>query len=376
MTKEEVKKKNLPELHRQVAFGQSNGKIIWQPRIGCWYTDKIFNGSGLPEPYTGMDIFEVYYALGVSARLYEFNSCFKRIEHPKVKITQNKLNETDKAITIHTPVGTQTAVHRQSVNSPHSITLKWEVESLEELKVATWREENVTWEWDQAQFDYWMHKAGDLGAPTIYMPRMNIQCLYLEKMGIEKGVYALYEWPEQIQLFFMKLEENHDRLINLINKSPIDLINFGENVHAGTLSPNLFVKYHLPACQRRCEKLHAAGKFIYAHWDGDTRALLSFVKESGLDGIEAITPQPQGDVTLEEVKDAFGEDLFLIDGLPAIYFDDLYSEEDLVECTHKIIDLFAPKLILGISDEISSSGDIERIRLVDYIVNEYNKNQD
>ena len=375
MTREEVQNKNFPELHRQVAFGQSNGKIIWQPRIGCWYTDKIFESTGLPEPYTGMDIFEVYYALGVSARLYQFNSCFKRIEHPKVKIAHNKLNETDSVTTIHTPVGRQIAVYRQSVNSPHLITLKWEVESLEELKVATWREENVTWEWDQTQFDYWMHKAGDLGAPTIYMPRMNIQCLYLEKMGIEKGVYALYEWPEQIKLFFMKLEENHDRLINLINHSPIDLINFGENVHAGTLSPNLFVKYHLPACQRRCEKLHAAGKFIYSHWDGDTRSLLSFLKESGLDGIEAITPQPQGDVTLEEVKDAFGEDLFLIDGLPAIYFDDLYSEEDLVECTHKIIDLFAPKLILGISDEISSSGDIERIRLVDYIVNEYNNKQ-
>jgi len=194
-------------------------------------------------------------------------------------------------------------------------------------------------------------------------------------MGIEKGVYALYEWPEQIKLFFIKREENHDRLINLINLSPIDLINFGENVHAGTLSPNLFVKYHLPACQRRCEKLHAAGKFIYSHWDGDTKSLLSFVKESGLDGIEAITPQPQGDVTIEEVKDVFGEDLFLIDGLPAIYFDDIYSEGDLVECTHKIIDLFAPKLILGISDEISSSGDIERIRLVDYIVNEYNNKQ-
>ena len=68
--------------------------------------------------------------------------------------------------------------------------------------------------------------------------------------------------------------------------------------------------------------------------------------------------------------------MFLIDGLPAIYFDDLYSEEDLIECTHKIIELFAPKLILGISDEISSTGDIERIRLVDDIVNEYNQKQE
>ena len=43
-----------------------------------------------------------------------------------------------------------------------------------------------------------------------------------------------------------------------------------------------------------------------------------------------------------------------------------------MECVHKIIDLFAPNLILGISDEISSTGDIERIRLVGKIVDEYN----
>ena len=39
----------------------------------------------------------------------------------------------------------------------------------------------------------------------------------------------------------------------------------------------------------------------------------------------------------------------------------------------KILDLFAPHLILGISDEISSTGEIERIRLVGRMVDEYNK---
>lgn len=49
-----------------------------------------------------------------------------------------------------------------------------------------------------------------------------------------------------------------------------------------------------------------------------------------------------------------------------------HSVETLVDCVHKILDLFAPHLILGISDEISSTGDIERIRLVGRIVDEYN----
>jgi hypothetical protein len=48
----------------------------------------------------------------------------------------------------------------------------------------------------------------------------------------------------------------------------------------------------------------------------------------------------------------------------------------LEECTRRLIELFAPKLILGISDEISSTGDIERIRLVGKIVEEYNASKD
>jgi hypothetical protein len=362
-----------PELHRQVVFGESGGRIIWQPRIGCWFEDKMFSGEGLPAPYTGMSAYEVFRSLGCSARLYEFNSCFRRVEHPAVRVTHRERNETDTETLVETPVGRQLAVHRRSRNSPHAITLKWEVESPEELKVATWREENATWEWDQEQFDAHMRACGDLGAPTMFLPRMNVQCLYIEKMGVEKGVYAMFEQPEEIETFFRALEECQDRLIDVINASPVEIINFGENVHAGTLSPDLFLRYHLPACQRRCERLHAAGKFVCSHWDGDTGPLLPYARETGLDGIEAITPQPQGDVTLEEIKEALGDELFLLDGIPAIYFDDTYSVDTLVACTERLIELFAPRLVLGISDEISSTGDIEKLRVVGEIVDGYNR---
>jgi len=43
-----------------------------------------------------------------------------------------------------------------------------------------------------------------------------------------------------------------------------------------------------------------------------------------------------------------------------------------MECVHRLIDLFAPRLVLGISDELSSNGDIERVRLVGEIVATYN----
>jgi hypothetical protein len=364
---------DYPQLHRDVVFGRASGRIIWQPRIGCWYDDKVFSGEGLPAPYTGLGIHGVYERLDCSARLYEFNSCFRRVEHPRVRVSSEELNGTDTVHTVHTPVGNQTIVTRSSPNSPHAITLKWEVTTDDELAVATWREENATWEWDSEQYDAWMAKVGRLGAPTMFMPRMNVQCLYIEKMGVENAVYALFGDPEPVERFFVALEGSHDRLIDVINASPIQIVNFGENIHAGILSPDLFLKYHLPACQRRCERLHAAGKFVTSHWDGDVKPLLPFARETGLDGIEAITPAPQGDVSLEEVREALGDEMFLLDGIPAVYFDETYPVETLVECSERIIELFAPRLVLGISDEISSTGDIERVKIVRDIVDGYNE---
>jgi len=364
--------KDFSQLHRDVVFGRSGGRIIWQPRILCWYDDRVFTGRDLPAPYTGLSRHDLHRALGCSARLYEYNNCFRRIEHPSVRFSDQKLNDTDTEYTIHTPIGKQVYVWRRSPNSPTEIVLKWEVETTEELKVAAWREANADWRWDEAEYQRLQAEIGDLGAPTIYMPRMNVQNLYLDKMGVQNAVFALYETPAEVEAYFRELEECHNRLIDVINRSPIEIINFGENVHAGTLSPPLFLKYHLPACQRRSERLHTAGKFLHSHWDGDTGPLLKYARETGLDGLEAVTPQPQGDVTLEQIKAGLGDDMFLLDGIPAVYFDAVYPIETLIATAKKLIEMFAPKLVLGISDEISSNGDIERVPLVGEIVERYN----
>jgi len=361
------------QLHRDVLFEPGNRKVIWQPRIGCWYYDKQFAGDPLPKPYQDMSIPEIHRSLGCSARLYDqYNACFVRVEHPDVTFEEKRLNGTDVETVIRTPVGDQIAVTRSSPNNWGKIHVKWEVESEDELRVAAWRERHTTWAWDQARFDTARQEVGDLGAPTMFMPRMNVQSLYIERMGVENTMYALHDWPATVEDYFDALELCHDRLIDVINASPVDIINFGENIHATTLTPQLFERYHLPACRRRCEKLHRARKFVCSHWDGDCKPLLRFALDTGLDGIEAITPVPQGDVHLKEVKEALGDEMYLIDGIPAIYFDNTFSVDVLVECTRRLIDLFAPRLLLGISDEISSTGDIERIRIVADIVREYN----
>jgi hypothetical protein len=62
--------------------------------------------------------------------------------------------------------------------------------------------------------------------------------------------------------------------------------------------------------------LHGHGKFVHIHVDGYAKPLLPLLKLSGLDGVEALTPKPAGDFTLEEMKAALGDEMVVLDGIP------------------------------------------------------------
>jgi len=362
---------NFAQLHEDVCFGRAGGKVIWQPRIQCWIDDKLFADGTLPGIYAGMAKPEIYRELGCSARIYEYNECFYPIYDKTIRVWSEQSGDVSSTF-IETPLGTVSQQTKASPNSWARLTTKEWVATEEELKIFTYIERHTDWGYSQEAFDRVHAQWGSLGAPTIFMPRVSMQRLYIDLMGVEEAVYAVADYPETVEEYFSALHESQFRLIDVINASPIRIINFGDNIHSGTLSPSLFARYVLPEYQQRCARLHQAGKFVCAHFDGDNRGLLDYYQQTGLDGIEAITPVPQGDVTLEDVHQALG-DMYLLDGIPAIYFDELYPVELLERCVRQILDLFAPHLILGISDEISSTGDIERIRLVGRMVDEYNE---
>lgn len=363
--------RNWAKLHHDVAFGRAGGRIIWQPRIIAWYHDRLFEGRPLPDPYEGMSLSELYRALDCSNRIYEYGECYQSHEHPDVHITRRDIDATDYEVVWETPVGNQRAVYRRSDSTSWHRPIKWPIADEHELEIATWRETHRTWTWDEDRFESLQAEWGDLGAPTMFMCRTTIQKLLIEDMGVRGTVLAMRRYPAACERYFEALDVTQNRWVDVINDSPVDIINFGDNIHAATLPPRWFEQYVLPVYQRRAARLHAAGKFVYSHWDGDCKPLLRFARQTDLDGIEAITPLPQGDVTLEETRDALG-DMFLIDGIPAVYFEKTYSEQTLIDCAKRCIELFAPNLILGISDEMSSTGEIERIRLVGDIVDEYN----
>jgi hypothetical protein len=141
------------------------------------------------------------------------------------------------------------------------------------------------------------------------------------------------------------------------------------------LSPRIMEEWIIPEYHRRVDYLKRHGKFLHAHFDGNVKTLLPYLKMTKLAAIEALTPLPQGDVTIEEIKEAMGEDLILIDGIPMTDFLPDTPVDQLIKDMTKLVKMFSPNLILGVSDEISEICDIEKIRLVSNFINEMEMKQ-
>ena len=107
---------------------------------------------------------------------------------------------------------------------------------------------------------------------------------------------------------------------------------------------------------------------MHTHWDGNSVTMLPYLQETGLDGVEALSPLPMGDMTLEQIKAAVQDNIVCLDLLPAIHFLSHFTLKETVEFAQRVIDMFAPKLILGVSDEISQVGEIEKIEAVTELV--------
>ena len=158
--------------------------------------------------------------------------------------------------------------------------------------------------------------------------------------------------PDNYLLTIARVDDTYDTLYEQLTQCDgVRILNFGENIAEAHLSPPYFEEYMLPWYEKRVGQLHEAGIFCHIHIDGYFKTLIPGIQKLPHDGLEALTPLPQGDVTLDEIAEAVG-DKILLDGIPAVYFLDHHSRDELQTCTETLVNMFGLQLILGVSDEL------------------------
>lgn len=368
--------------------GQAPGQAVWQPRLYYWYYANRLRNR-LPAGYAGpslcdayerliaphegvvpadlasLSLLDVHRALGASPRypcevlglpLFE-EQC--DTHHVRVSSTIDGPRTTT---VIETPHGTLRRVQH------HVVDREPLIKSVDDLRALRFALEHTSFRLLPESFAVAEREFGDDGPVQAFFVKSPFQRFLIEWAGMENAVYMIHDDTNAVEAFLDFVSEWDDQVYHELCVSPIPILNFGENLHAAVTSPALYRRYLLPYYQKRTDELHAAGKRCSIHADGDLKPILPLLVESGFDAIEAPTPKPQGDVTLEELAEAFAGRLIVQDGLPATAFLPSFPEEELVRLAHRLLELFWPRVIPGISDELPPGADIGRVQRIGEII--------
>ena len=340
--------------------GKDPGMILWQPRIDFWYSVNKVRGT-LPEHMKDFSLLDLYDYCHASIRYFVDPLRVQYSNH--VQITRQDLDEKFYRLTWETPVGSLTEVLHYDDYRLSAYNSEYRLKTADDFRILEYIRQNETWYWDQESYVRDINRIGRLGMAQFYFRRSPVQGLFIENMGFGNAILFMHDYPDVVERYIEVCTEADEGMYAVLCKSPTPMMNFGENIDAYMDPPTIWRKHLIQYYRRRDAQLKAAGKFTHIHIDGAMKRLLHEINESPFDGIEACTPLPQGDVTIAEIKMALG-DKVLLDGIPAVYFMDTFSFEDIRSCVGELVDTFYPRLVLGISDELPPNADIERVRMV------------
>ncbi len=347
-------------------------RVLFQPRLEPWFFwHQKFDS--LPEEYAEMTIAELYEDLGASNRYFShYTGLAEPIEihyDPAVRVRTELVEESGrqkKRTVFETPHG-ELAESRVMTSDGVWRKVEFAVKTAEDLKALEWLYAHAQAHFNTAAFAAGEEYQGNRGQPQFWIHGSPYGTVTQEWMSFEDFIFAMVDMPERMARVFEVIDRSYDAMFDqIIAHGGVKIVNFPENVHVARTPPEYFERYLIPWYHKRSTQLRDQGIFTHIHIDGDFMPLLGSLNDLPFDGLEALTPKPQGDVTVEEIREHIG-DKILLDGIPAVLFLDHYSREQLQECVEKVVEYFFPRLILGISDELPQGGggeSLERVRWV------------
>ncbi|TVR51827.1 MAG: hypothetical protein EA426_19680 [Spirochaetaceae bacterium] len=345
------------EMNLRVFDGRPIPHVFFQPRFEPWVAwHRQF--ETLPDEIRDKSVTEIYDEVGASMRYIDYytgmESAIDTGYAQDARITERR---SDQMIirTYHTPHGELQETLEFTVDKTWR-TVEFPAKNADDIDALEWVLTRREIRLNEKSFERGLEFIGDRGYGQFYLPKSPYFALAQQWMKFEDFIYAIMDYPEKIERLFSVIDAGYDQLYrDLAASSLVRIVNFGENVAAAYLSADFYERYVEPWYFKRSRQLRAAGKFTHIHIDGYFRQLLPYLERMPFDGLEALTPLPQGDVTLEEIRENIGEKI-LLDGIPAVLFLEHFPREQLMECVEKVVKLFHPKLVLGVSDELPEGG--------------------
>jgi hypothetical protein len=208
---------------------------------------------------------------------------------------------------------------------------------------------------------------GDLGLPLVQVPYTGMGFLISRYAGVEQTVMLAADAPDEVEQTVATINAAHEKVTRLMADGPSQVLFHSDNLSADVQSPRWLERFSGRYYRRMAEIAHSHEKPLVTHIDGRLRGLLRLVGEMGIDGADAVTPAPWGDLTPQQCRDEAGPKLVLSGGVPPSSFLPTTPLEVLDTQIEAWLELRrrSPALIIAPGDQLPPNGELQRvIRLV------------
>jgi hypothetical protein len=285
--------------------------------------------EALPGKLRGASEVDFYDHIGCDIFLLNGSGASERLSSPRFKWSpevevRRRAEGEGHSIDWVTPWGTLGAAYRRG----HPV--KYPVATPEDLRVyrRMWEGAGYRAADDRQVFERINAAIGDRGMVTRFWGPSTVPRLLEQDMGVENFYYLLADHRGEMEGLFALMHEREMEAFRLLAAGPADVVILCENTSTHYISPEVYYKYNGPHVRDFVEVVHAAGKTAIIHMCGHVRNILDLIRETGLDGVHALTPPPTGDTPWELALDKLGEDLILIGALEPTVFQ-LGSVKDI-----------------------------------------------
>ncbi len=193
-------------------------------------------------------------------------------------------------------------------------TIKFPVDSIQAIRLYRKLWEGATYlaQDDSISMKMLETLVGDDGVITRFWGPSTIPRLLEEDMGIENFYLLNFDYPDEMDGLIRIMHERELQAFEHLAAGPWESATLCENTSTAYISPEIYEKYNMPHQRDFVNIMHRAGKPAILHMCGHLLALLDLIKETGCDGIHALTPPPTGNTPWEKALDVIGEDLVIL----------------------------------------------------------------
>ena len=351
---------NSSERLQSVFEGKPVDRRAWAPELNEHFVKKVLNDHGCPSQSGARDYAQACALIGADT-LLGVEVIHKTYQDLKI---ENKIEGLRTTTTVETEKGNLTRLKIFNETSLTEFTTKHFLQEAKDFEPFKLFFEKMNYVLEPETATRAMDEVGARGIVSLFGPATPLMELIMNDAGLQQTIMLLCEYPRQMGEIMELMHERQKEYYRLLGQAPGMIVRPFEDTSTTLTSPAMYESYCAQPLSDYAEIVHRAGKKFVPHMCGALKQMLDILGRCQLDGIEAITPAPTGDVELFELRNALGAEAVLIGGIDPT----LFSYCTATQIKAMLDGYFAkikddPRIIIG-HEELSARADYHQVMLI------------